>query len=172
MNAKYLLALTRAAVIASLVGVVSLGLAADADDTLQAGIDAFNQGDLPGAMALFEEAAEAGSPEAQVRLGFLLDHAEDNETAVAWYRAAAEQGYPAGAAGLAEMYAKGDGVSRDPAKARELFEQAGEAGHLPSIRVLIAAYDNGGLDVERDAAKLVYWQEKLASSESSQDKRE
>jgi len=117
----------------------------------------------------YEKAAEAGSPEAQVRLGFLLDHAEDNEKAVHWYRAAADQGYPDGLGGLAEMYAKGEGVPRDPAKARELFEKAGEAGHAPSIRVLIAAYDQGGLDVERDASKLAYWRDKQASLNTSED---
>lgn len=154
------------------VSVLGASFALQADETaddLQAGIDAFNRGDLPGAMTLYEKAAEAGSPEAQVRLGFLLDHAEDNEKAVHWYRAAADQGYPDGLGGLEEMYAKGEGVPRDPAKARELFEKAGEAGHAPSIRVLIAAYDQGGLDVERDASKLAYWRDKQASLNTSED---
>jgi len=153
----------------SLLAVSPSIQADEAADDLQAGIDAFNRGDLPGAMTLYEKAAEAGSPEAQVRLGFLLDHAEDNEKAVHWYRAAADQGYPDGLGGLAEMYAKGEGVPRDPAKSRELFEKSGEAGHACSIRVLIAAYDQGGLDVERDASKLAYWRDKQASLNTSED---
>jgi len=169
MNTKPIRTLWRAAVIAAVIGAGSFSVADEAADDLQAGIDAFNQSDLPGAMTLYEKAAEAGSPEAQVRLGFLLDHAEDNERAVHWYRAAADQGYPDGLGGLAEMYAKGEGVPRDPAKARELFEKAGEAGHAPSIRVLIAAYDQGGLDVERDASKLAYWRDKQASLNTSED---
>jgi TPR repeat protein len=67
------------------------------------------------------------------------------------------------------MYAKGEGVPTDLAKARELFEKAGEAGHAPSIRVLIGAYDQGGLDVERDEVKLAYWKDKQASFDDSED---
>ena len=159
-------------VLASLSIAVASSAADEAADDLQAGTEAFNHGDLPGAMALYEKAAEAGSPEAQARLGFLLDHAEDNDAAVRWYRAAAAQDYPPGVAGLAGMYAKGEGVPRDPVQARELFEQAAEAGHLPSVRVLIAAYENGGLDVERDEAKLAYWKARQASFDNDHDKQE
>jgi TPR repeat protein len=169
MKTRSISELFRAALIASLIGAGSFSVADEASDDLQAGIDAFNSGDLPGAMALYEKAAEAGSPEAQVRLAYLLDYAEYNEKAVHWYRAAADQDYPEGIGGLAEMYAKGEGVPKDLAKARELFEKAGEAGHAPSIRVLIAAYDEGGLDVERDESQLAYWQEKQASLKTSEE---
>jgi TPR repeat protein len=150
------------------VSVLGASLAIRADEAtadLQAGIDAFNRGDLPGAMTLYEKAAEAGSPEAQVRLAYLLDYAEDNEEAVHWYRAAADQEYADGIAGLAAMYAKGEGVAQDQNKARVLFEKAGEAeaGHAGSIRVLISAYEKGGLDVEKDATRAAYWKDKQAS---------
>ncbi len=148
------------------VSVLGASLAIRADEAtadLQAGIDAFNRGDLPGAMTLYEKAAEAGSPEAQVRLAYLLDYAEDNEKAVHWYRAAADQEFADGIAGLAAMYAKGEGVAQDDKKARELYEKAGEAGHAGSIRVLISAYEKGGLDVEKDAAQAAYWRDKQAS---------
>lgn len=158
-----------AIIAASVLGVSIPSLADQAADDLQAGIDAFNRGDLPGAMTLYEKAAEAGSPEAQVRLAYLLDYAEDNEKAAHWYRAAADQDYPDGIGGLAEMYAKGEGVPKDLAKARELFEKAGEAGHAPSIRVLIGAYEQGALDVERDESQLAYWREKLASLNEGED---
>jgi TPR repeat protein len=137
------------------VSVLGASLAIRADEAtadLQAGIDAFNRGDLPGAMTLYEKAAEAGSPEAQVRLAYLLDYAEDNEEAVHWYRAAADQEYADGIAGLAAMYAKGEGVAQDH-----------EAGHAGSIRVLISAYEKGGLDVEKDATRAAYWKDKQAS---------
>lgn len=169
MNTKPIRTLCRAALVAAVIGAGSFSAADEAADDLQAGIDAFNSGDLPGAMTLYEKAAEAGSPEAQVRLAYLLDYAEDNEKAVYWYRAATDQGYPDGIGGLAEMYAKGEGVPTDLAKARELFEKAGEAGHAPSIRVLIGAYDQGGLDVERDEVKLAYWKDKQASFDDSED---
>lgn len=172
MKSRYSRTMALAILAASVLGVSLPGLADQAADDLQAGIDAFNSGDLPGAMALYEKAAEAGSAEAQVRLAYLLDYAEDNEKAVHWYRAAADQDYPEGIGGLAEMYAKGEGVPSDPAKARELFEKAGEAGHAPSIRVLIGAYDQGGLDVERDESQLAYWREKLASLNKSENQQE
>jgi TPR repeat protein len=114
-------------------------------------------------MTLYEKAAEAGSPEAQVRLAYLLDYAEDNEQAVLWYRAAADQEYPDGIAGLAGMYAKGEGVAKDSKRALELFEKAGEAGHAGSIRVLISAYEKGEFDVDKDASRAAYWRDKQAS---------
>lgn len=156
----------RAALAAAVLGLVSPGWADEASADLQAGIDAFNRGDLPGAMALYEAAAEAGSPEAQVRLAYLLDYAEDNERAVHWYRAAADQGYTDGIAGLASMYAKGEGVEQDLQRARELFEQAGEAGHAGSIRVLVSAYEKGELGVEADSAQAAYWRSKQAAPDT------
>lgn len=145
-----------------MIGAGSFSAADGTSGNLQAGIDAFNRGDLPGAMTLYKKAAEAGSPEAQVRLAYLLDYAEDNEKAVHWYRAAAKQEYPEGIAGLAGMYAKGEGVAKDDEKARSLFEKAGEAGHAGSIRVLISAYEKGELDVEKDATRAAYWKDKQA----------
>jgi TPR repeat protein len=136
------------------VSVLGASLATRADEVaadLQAGIDAFNRGDLPGAMTLYEKAAEAGSAEAQVRLAYLLDYAEDNEKAVHWYRAAADQDYAEGIAGLAEMYAKGEGVEQDKKE----------------VRVLISAYEKGGLDVEKDASLAAYWRDKQASLNDS-----
>jgi TPR repeat protein len=73
MNTKPIRTLCRAALIACVIGAGSFSVADEAADDLQAGIDAFNSGDLPGAMTLYEKAAEAGSPEAQVRLAYLLD---------------------------------------------------------------------------------------------------
>ena len=89
---------------AALLGASFQSLADQAADDLKAGIDAFNRGDLPGAMSLYEKAAEAGSADAQVRLAYLLDYAQEDEKAVYWYRTAAEQGSPDGIAGLAAMY--------------------------------------------------------------------
>lgn len=135
-------------------------LAEDQVDDFQVGLDAYNRGDLPGALASFRKAADAGSAEAQVWLGYILDQSEDNEGAVRMYRAAAEQGNVDGIAGLAEMYAKGEGVEEDHEQALMLFRKAGEAGHAGSIRVLIAAYANGGLGVTQDTTELAYWKAK------------
>jgi TPR repeat protein len=142
------------------VSLVPSVFAEDQAGDFQVGLDAYNRGDLPGALASFRKAADAGSAEAQVWLGYILDRSEENEEAVRMYRAAAEQGNVDGIAGLAEMYAKGEGVEEDQQQALMLFRKAGEAGHGQSIRVLIAAYANGGLGVTQDTTELAYWKAK------------
>lgn len=142
------------------MGTLPTAMAEDPTDDFQVGLDAYNRGDLPGALSSFRKAAEAGSAEAQVWLGYILDQSEDNEEAVRMYRAAAEQGNIEGVAGLAEMYAKGEGVEKDHEQALILFKQAAEAGHAGSIRVLVAAYEKGGLGVEKSDTELAYWKAK------------
>jgi TPR repeat protein len=134
----------------------------EASDAYTKAMAAYNRGDLPGALPLFREAAEAGSADAQVWLGYLLDFAEENVEAVRWYRAAAEQGHAEGLAGLADMYAKGEGVEKNLGEARLLYEKAADAGNDRAARVLAQAYEEGGLDVEPDAGTAAYWQSRVA----------
>lgn len=134
----------------------------DAAETYAKGLAAYNRGDLPGALPLFRQAAEGGSADAQSWLGYILDLAEENTEAVRWYRAAAEQGNKEGLAGLADMYAKGEGVDKDLAEARTLYEKAADGGHDRAARVLVHAYENGGLGVEPDAGKAAYWKSRSA----------
>jgi TPR repeat protein len=129
----------------------------DAAESYERGLAAYNRGDLVGALPLFREAAAGGSADAQAWLGYLLDFAEDDAEAVRWYRASAEQGNAEGLVGLADMYAKGEGVEQDLAEARSLYEKAADAGQGRAARVLAAAYENGGLDVEPDAGQAAYW---------------
>jgi len=136
--------------------------AEDASEAFEKGLAAYNRDDLPGALPLFRQAAEGGSAEAQAWLGYILDFAEENDEAVRWYRASAEQGLAEGMAGLADMYAKGEGVGKDLAEARSLYEQAAEAGSDRAARVLAGAYETGGLDVEADAAQAAYWKSREA----------
>jgi TPR repeat protein len=161
------------AVFAAALLALSAGAGADEQpgetDPFEQGMEAYNRGDLPGALPYFREAAEAGSDEAQVWLAYLLDYSEQNEESVRWYRAAAEQGNLDGVAGLAEMYAKGDGVEKDLDKARELYIEAGEAGHEASIRVLISAYAGGGLGVQQDVERLAYWKARQADLPQQDD---
>lgn len=133
-----------------------------AAETFEKGLAAYNRGDLPGALPLFRQAAEDGSADAQAWLGYLLDLAEENTEAVRWYRAAADQGHKEGLAGLADMYAKGEGVEKDLAEARSLYEKAADAGQDRAARVLAYAYEKGGLDVEPDAGQAAYWKSRAA----------
>ena len=154
---------------AMLLGIGSLAIATDVDEKLAAGIDAFNRGDLIGARAAVSNAAMAGSAEAQARLAYIYDQAEENEAAVRWYRAAAEQGNPDGLAGLAEMLSKGEGIERNDAEALRLFEAAAESGHAGSIRVLVAAYEEGHLGVAPDSAKAAFWRSRQQEISDSAD---
>lgn len=144
----------------------------EAADTYAKGLAAYNRGDLPGALPLFRQAAEAGSADAQAWLGYLLDFAEDDVEAVRWYRAAAEQGHADGLAGLADMYAKGEGVEKDLGEARSLYEKAADAGHDRAARVLAQAYKKGGLGVEPDTGMAAYWESRAADLAGGKSQQE
>ena len=136
------------------------------EDHLQTGLDAINEGDLPAAIRSLRIAADEGSAEAQTWLGYIFDYSEDDEEAVTYYRAAAEQGNTRGLAGLGEMYVKGEGVEKDLDEGRRYFIEAAELGHAGSIRALISAYERGGLGVEPDAGQAEYWKSRLAELEA------
>jgi TPR repeat protein len=57
---------------------------------------AFQRGDIVAAMGHYTMAADAGSAEGQARLAWILDQSEQNEEAVKWYRASADQGHSGG----------------------------------------------------------------------------
>lgn len=167
--------LTSSIVLAGLLVALSGAGEARADEASDAYTEAmatYNRGDLPGALPLFREAAEQGSADAQVWLGYLLDFAEENVEAVRWYRAAAEQGHADGLAGLADMYAKGEGVEKDLGEARLLYEKAADAGQDRAARVLAQAYKNGGLGVEPDTGKAAFWQSRAVELAGSKTKQE
>ncbi len=147
---------------------LSLGLCVPAmgDDTsidaeVQAGIDAYDRGDLIAALSHYGKAAEAGSALAQARLAWIHDLSEDNAAAVEWYRASADQGHPDGQYGLGEMYAKGEGVEKNLGEAVLWFTRAAENGNLRAQRVLINAYENGVLGLVADPVKAAALQSRL-----------
>lgn len=127
------------------------------DDEVQEGLDAYIRGDLLTAMVKFRSAADAGSAAAQARLGWILDQSEDNEAAVSLYRQSAAQGHAAGEYGLAEMYAKGEGVEKDVDVALGWFTKAAKRDHLPALRVLISAYEKGQLGLAPDELQAGRW---------------
>lgn len=134
--------------------------AQDAADFVAKGALAFSRGDLTDAVNWYRKAAEMGHAPAQVRLAELLDYSEQNEAAASWFRQAAEQGEPEGMFGLARMYAAGEGVSKDLARAVELYQQAADNGHTRSLIVLATAYEEGGLGLDADpATALALWQQ-------------
>lgn len=121
----------------------------------------FARGDLAVSMAMWRKAAQQGYAPAQVRLGDILDKAEEDEEAVTWYRKAAEQGSAAGEYGLGQMYAKGEGVKKDFEQARALILRAAGKNYLPAVTLMMEAYRAGSLGVSRDLVQAREWEVKV-----------
>lgn len=95
------------------------------------GVTAFNAimqlGDFgPVGRACLRKLAAAGNAIAQWRLGSTLVYQRDLAEGTRWLRKSAEQANPAALERLADMYARGIGVPRDPVIAVTLFELSGE----------------------------------------------
>lgn len=137
---------------------------ADAEAQLQAGLDAWQAGDMVGALKHYHVAAEAGVALAQAKLGYIYDQSNDDEAAVYWYREASNQNHPDGEFGLGEMYAKGEGVEQDFEIAVEMFMRAAVGGHAQARRVLANAYEHGGLERDVSKAEALRWLKLAADS--------
>ena len=129
----------------------------DAEAEMQAGLDAWQAGDMIGAMKHYHVAAEAGIALAQAKLGYIYDQSNDDEEAVRWYREAAAQQHPDGEFGLGEMYAKGEGVDQDFEIAVEMYMRAAVNGHAQAQRVLANAYEHGTLARAVSKAEALRW---------------
>lgn len=121
----------------------------------------FARGDLVVSMSLWRKAAEAGYAPAQVRLGDILDKAEEDVEAVDWYRKAAAQGNAAGEYGLGQMYLKGEGVKKDNEQARVNILRAAEKDYLPAVLLMMEAYRTGGMGLAVDLGKADEWEAKV-----------
>jgi len=130
------------------------------EDDYRLGADAYRSGDVVQAMALLKTSADAGHAPSQSLLAYILDQAEFNEEAVAYYRKAAAQGDADGEYGLGSMYGTGEGVKRDPAEARMWITRAAERGHAAAINSLAHAYIEGELaidETQRNGAEALRW---------------
>ena len=109
--------------------------------------------DLPTAMRLFRQAAEAGNTLAMARYADLLDIAEQDAEAVEWYRKSAALNDPAGEYGLSRMLISGEGVARDLDQALALLRRAVQKDHPPALEGLARAYRTGALGLSKDLAE-------------------
>ena len=137
------------------------------EDDFRAGSRAFHTGDVVQAMALLKKSADAGHAPSQSLLAYILDKAEFNDEAIAYYRKAAAQGDAEGEFGLGSMYAAGEGIKRDPAEARKWITRAAERGHATAINALAQAYMRGELGVDeaqRNGADALRWVRRAADS--------
>jgi TPR repeat protein len=137
------------------------------DDDFRAGSEAYRKGDVVQAMALLKKAADAGHAPSQALLAYILDKAEFNDEAVAYYRKAAEQGNADGEYGLGTMYAAGTGIKRDPAEARKWIVRAAEKGNAAAINSLAQAYIKGELGIDetaRNGVEALRWVRRAADA--------
>jgi TPR repeat protein len=121
--------------------------------------------DLALADALYQESAEAGSPQGALGHGLaLLRESKDEAGKVAaarWFRRAAEQGDRAARADLANLVLRGFGEPEDRVRTCEWFEAAAKSGDL------VAAFNFGiclaeGVGVTRDERAAALWLRRAA----------
>lgn len=121
------------------------------------------------ALPVLQKAAAQQDSEAQFWLGVImyqgiysLEFREDAAQAVAWFRAAAEQGHAAAQFQLAEMYAQGIGGAQNDERARYWYQQAAEQNDPGGLFALAEIYREGK-GVPQDAQKAAYWQRKYVA---------
>lgn len=131
-------------------------VAAPADDH-QRGMQAWQRGDVVGAMSELRRAADAGHLPSQTMLAFILDRAGYVDESARLYQAAAERNDAEGHAGLAAALLTGRGLAKDEKRAWLHFSKAAEMGHLPSIDLLAQALRSGQPGLPADAAAAEQW---------------
>jgi len=149
----------RGAVAAAVAVTVLAGMAVAGP--LEDGEAAYDRGDYAGAVRHWLPLAQQGNPRAENWLGVLYHNgqgvAQDDRTAVAWYRRAAERDDVVAQFNLAAEYVEGTGVPQDDAEAAKWFGRAASRGYPPAERELGTMYHEGRGGLERSAAEAVKW---------------
>lgn len=136
-----------------LVLATPLSLWAGTDDDFAAGMLSYRRADFATAIPTLRRAADAGHAQAQAVLASILDAADQDEEAVAYYRKSAAAGNLDGIFGLGTMLAAGEGVAKDVAEAKKLYLRAAEGGHKFAIAALAEAFIRGDLAIAENERK-------------------
>ncbi|MFQ5954850.1 MAG: SPOR domain-containing protein [Kiloniellales bacterium] len=127
----------------------------------EAGVQAYDLGDVAAAMAIFRPLAEAGHAAAAYNLGIIYSRGDtgvvDLEVAARWLRVAAERGLAAAQNRLGTMYFSGQGVTQDRAKAAMWIRRAA-AQDDPIAQENLAQMYLKGAGVPQDYAEAEHWQ--------------
>ena len=135
--------------------VSTISMAQNADILYKEGKALYDAKDYDKAFPKLKAAAEKGHKKAQYRLGRCYDKghgtAEDNATAVKWYKKSSDQGYAKAHFQMGKAYMKGKGVAADESKARTLLRKAvNDAKHGKEImEKLRSDADAGDADAQR-----------------------
>ncbi len=129
----------------------------------------YKAGDYAEALRVCSRLAEAGDANAPYYLGRMYERAEgvskDLETALRWYRRAAEKGHAASQQRVAVAYALGlGGVQKDEAKAIEWLKRAAAAGDRRAQMQLAEGYQRGLLGLPHDEQLAQQWRERAEKS--------
>jgi len=121
------------------------------------GIEAFRQGNLIMAIELLGKSAEKGYAPAQTTLAYIMDQAEENDRAFELFEQAAKQNNAAGQFGLGNMYAKGEGVGKDPIAAGYWIKKSALQHYAPAMRAYAYALEFAHFGFEKDLTQAFRW---------------
>lgn len=134
--------------------------AATPEEDYARGVRIYTQGDVVTAMSVLKGPADAGHAGAQALYALILDRADSDEEALAYFRKSAAQGNPEGQFGLGSMLASGEGGPRNPAEGLKWISLAANQGHKLAINEMALAHINarmGGVPVVTDDAETLRW---------------
>jgi TPR repeat protein len=146
--------------------------------TFRGGQDEFEQAkklylakDYAGAARLFERAAAAGNPMAELQLGYQNEFGEGmpqnfNEAA-RWYAAAAEHGNAIAQRNLGSLYENGKGVPEDWVQAARWYRASAEQADPKGAFALGRCYEFG-MGVPQDRSQAVAWFQKAGAGGNAQ----
>jgi TPR repeat protein len=126
-------------------------------------VAAERKGDYSRAHYTYSILAGQGDPQAQHALGRLYEHGRgvqgNAQTALQWYRRAADQGHPDSEYRLAIAYSYGlGGYPQDNREAVIWLKRAAEHGHGKARKMLARAYEQGRFGLPVDPKQARYWQ--------------
>ena len=133
-------------------------------DISDRGMQAFRQGNLMLAMELLGQAAQQNYAPAQTTLAYILDQAEENQRAFKLFKQAAETNYAAAQFGLGNMYAKGEGVKKDPLIAGQWIKKSAQQNYRPAMRAYAYALEFGSLGFTQNSSEAFHWYQQCAQA--------
>jgi uncharacterized protein len=118
------------------------------------GVNAVAPGDIATAIR-FCKIASASSRRAMYELGRAYLASNQQADAQSAFRKAADKGSSSAMVELGVMYGTGDGVARDEAQARKLFERAAEAGNPRGVSNLAAVTGSTGVSADPTRSRVL-----------------